>query len=256
MTSILQHFRYHHCFPFLFLFLFPFLCVEFFWVIIALILLQLYLTSSLVLQASFLTKKLNLNGKRVELAIWVSCLLIWLLLSFSFFFSSHPPKLFTSWLQDTAGQERFHALGPIYYRDSNGALLVFDITDEDSFQKVIGIAPELLLGMKPRTRKKQWIDGVALFCRFKSGWRSSARCWVLTSQFWLLETRLIWRRTGTSLWKTRKSRILSFLKSSIFSSSSSLFLPCSLALLRFPTGKKKEDLKGILIFFLFFFFFF
>lgn len=38
--------------------------------------------------------------------------------------------------QDTAGQERFHALGPIYYRDANGALLVFDITDEDSFQKV------------------------------------------------------------------------------------------------------------------------
>lgn len=39
-------------------------------------------------------------------------------------------------LQDTAGQERFHALGPIYYRDSNGAILVYDITDEDSFQKV------------------------------------------------------------------------------------------------------------------------
>lgn len=39
--------------------------------------------------------------------------------------------------QDTAGQERFHALGPIYYRDSNGAILVYDITDEDSFQKVI-----------------------------------------------------------------------------------------------------------------------
>ncbi|KAG7218935.1 hypothetical protein INR49_019409, partial [Caranx melampygus] len=36
---------------------------------------------------------------------------------------------------DTAGQERFHALGPIYYRDSNGAILVYDITDEDSFQK-------------------------------------------------------------------------------------------------------------------------
>ncbi|MEQ2193897.1 hypothetical protein XENOCAPTIV_017257 [Xenoophorus captivus] len=39
-------------------------------------------------------------------------------------------------LDDTAGQERFHALGPIYYRDSNGAILVYDITDEDSFQKV------------------------------------------------------------------------------------------------------------------------
>jgi len=38
--------------------------------------------------------------------------------------------------QDTAGQERFHALGPIYYRDSHGAILVYDITDEDSFEKV------------------------------------------------------------------------------------------------------------------------
>lgn len=59
------------------------------------------------LQASFLTKKLNIGGRRVNLALW-----------------------------DTAGQERFHALGPIYYRDSHGALLVYDITDEDSFKKV------------------------------------------------------------------------------------------------------------------------
>ncbi|GFO25263.1 ras-related protein rab-21, partial [Plakobranchus ocellatus] len=57
-------------------------------------------------KASFLNKKLNIGGKRVNLAVW-----------------------------DTAGQERFHALGPIYYRDSNGAILVYDITDEDSFQK-------------------------------------------------------------------------------------------------------------------------
>lgn len=34
------------------------------------------------------------------------------------------------------GQEKFHALGPIYYRSSNGALLVYDITDEQSFQKI------------------------------------------------------------------------------------------------------------------------
>ena len=58
-------------------------------------------------QASFLSKKLNVAGRRATLSIW-----------------------------DTAGQERFHALGPIYYRDSNGAILVYDITDEDSFQKV------------------------------------------------------------------------------------------------------------------------
>lgn len=66
------------------------------------------------LQASFLNKKLNIGGKRVNLSIW-----------------------------DTAGQERFHALGPIYYRDSNGAILVYDITDEDSFQKVKSWVKEL-----------------------------------------------------------------------------------------------------------------
>lgn len=66
------------------------------------------------LQASFLTKKLNIGGRRINLAIW-----------------------------DTAGQERFHALGPIYYRMSNGAILVYDITDQDSFQKVKNWVKEL-----------------------------------------------------------------------------------------------------------------
>lgn len=52
-------------------------------------------------------------------------------------------------VQDTAGQERFHALGPIYYRDSNGAVLVYDVTDEDSFQKVTTAGPD-----RPRTRTR------------------------------------------------------------------------------------------------------
>lgn len=38
---------------------------------------------------------------------------------------------------------RFHALGPIYYRGSNGAILVYDITDEESFQKVKNWVKEL-----------------------------------------------------------------------------------------------------------------
>jgi len=65
-------------------------------------------------QASFQTKRLNIDGQRVTLAIW-----------------------------DTAGQERFHALGPIYYRESNGALLVYDITDNDSFVRVQNWVKEL-----------------------------------------------------------------------------------------------------------------
>tara|TARA_B110001452_G_scaffold258005_1_gene252749 strand:- start:701 stop:1210 length:510 start_codon:yes stop_codon:yes gene_type:complete len=59
------------------------------------------------IQASFLDKPMTVGDKRVNLAIW-----------------------------DTAGQERFHALGPIYYRDADAALLVYDITDPDSFTKV------------------------------------------------------------------------------------------------------------------------
>jgi len=37
---------------------------------------------------------------------------------------------------DTAGQEKFDAMAPIYYRDSEGAVLVYDITIRESFNKV------------------------------------------------------------------------------------------------------------------------
>ena len=39
-------------------------------------------------------------------------------------------------LWDTAGQEKYNSLTPMYYREAHGALLVFDITDRDSFDKV------------------------------------------------------------------------------------------------------------------------
>ena len=59
------------------------------------------------IQASCLERALRLGDKTVNLVIW-----------------------------DTAGQERFHALGPIYYRDADAALLVYDITDTDSFKRI------------------------------------------------------------------------------------------------------------------------
>ena len=37
---------------------------------------------------------------------------------------------------DTAGQERYHALNANYYRHSKGAVIVYDVTDKDSFEKV------------------------------------------------------------------------------------------------------------------------
>lgn len=34
---------------------------------------------------------------------------------------------------DTAGQEKFRSLGPVYYREAAGALLVFDLTNRQTF---------------------------------------------------------------------------------------------------------------------------
>ena len=36
---------------------------------------------------------------------------------------------------DTAGQEKYHALAKNYYQGASGALLVYDVTDADSFQR-------------------------------------------------------------------------------------------------------------------------
>ena len=44
---------------------------------------------------------------------------------------------------DTAGQERYHALNASFYRGSDGALVVYDITDKDSFDKAEAWVKEL-----------------------------------------------------------------------------------------------------------------
>ena len=65
-------------------------------------------------QAAFHTKRLNIEGRPVTIDIW-----------------------------DTAGQEAYRALAPMYYRDSHGAILVYDITDDASFDKVCTWIKEL-----------------------------------------------------------------------------------------------------------------
>ncbi|KAL0228310.1 hypothetical protein RCL1_004453 [Eukaryota sp. TZLM3-RCL] len=80
-------------------------------------------------QATFLSKRVDVGNTTVNLAIW-----------------------------DTAGQERYHSLSPIYYRNADGALLVFDITDLDSFEKAkkwvkelrqfVGTIPIVIAGNK------------------------------------------------------------------------------------------------------------
>nr|XP_033327442.1 ras-related protein Rab-18-B-like [Megalopta genalis]XP_033327443.1 ras-related protein Rab-18-B-like [Megalopta genalis]XP_033327444.1 ras-related protein Rab-18-B-like [Megalopta genalis]XP_033327445.1 ras-related protein Rab-18-B-like [Megalopta genalis] len=53
------------------------------------------------------TKQMTVDGNTVKLAIW-----------------------------DTAGQERFRTLTPSYYRDGQGAILVYDVTDKMTFFKL------------------------------------------------------------------------------------------------------------------------
>eukprot|EP00294_Goniomonas_avonlea_P012066 CAMPEP_0114556138 /NCGR_PEP_ID=MMETSP0114-20121206/9133_1 /TAXON_ID=31324 /ORGANISM="Goniomonas sp, Strain m" /LENGTH=199 /DNA_ID=CAMNT_0001741331 /DNA_START=21 /DNA_END=620 /DNA_ORIENTATION=- len=56
--------------------------------------------------AAFLTQTLHVDGKSIKLEIW-----------------------------DTAGQEKFHGLAPLYYHGAQIALLVYDITEPSSFAK-------------------------------------------------------------------------------------------------------------------------
>ncbi|KAI9363170.1 ras-like GTP-binding protein RYL2 [Pilaira anomala] len=64
--------------------------------------------------ASFMTKKLSVNDCSVRLQIW-----------------------------DTAGQERFRAMAPMYYRGASAAILVYDITSEESFTEMVSWMEEL-----------------------------------------------------------------------------------------------------------------
>lgn len=64
--------------------------------------------------ASFSTFKIKLTDGKVKMQIW-----------------------------DTAGQEKFRAMTPMYYRNANAALLVFDITSYKSFVEVKGWVQEL-----------------------------------------------------------------------------------------------------------------
>jgi len=55
----------------------------------------------------FKIRTIELDGKRIKLQIW-----------------------------DTAGQERFRTITTAYYRGAYGILLIYDVTDENSFQNI------------------------------------------------------------------------------------------------------------------------
>ncbi|XP_009610743.1 ras-related protein RHN1-like isoform X2 [Nicotiana tomentosiformis] len=56
--------------------------------------------------AAFFTQLLSLNEATIKFDIW-----------------------------DTAGQERYHSLAPMYYRGAAAAVVVYDITSKDSFER-------------------------------------------------------------------------------------------------------------------------
>nr|XP_015818566.2 ras-related protein Rab-5C [Nothobranchius furzeri] len=44
---------------------------------------------------------------------------------------------------DTAGQERYHSLAPMYYRGAQAAIVVYDITNKDTFERAQNWVKEL-----------------------------------------------------------------------------------------------------------------
>lgn len=65
--------------------------------------------------ALFLTKKINIQNYVAKFEIW-----------------------------DTAGQERYHALTPMYYRNAHAAVVVFDVTSPQSYERAQKWVTELL----------------------------------------------------------------------------------------------------------------
>ena len=54
-------------------------------------------------------------------------------LNYNLFFTCQTVRHFQLWLWDTAGQERFRSLIPSYVRDSNVAIIVYDVTTSKTF---------------------------------------------------------------------------------------------------------------------------
>jgi GTPase SAR1 family protein len=63
--------------------------------------------------------------------------------------------------RDTAGQERYASLAPLYYRGASAAAVVYDITSADSFHKAKHWVSELQknasgnIGLAPKRSMKE-----------------------------------------------------------------------------------------------------
>ena len=65
---------------------------------------QFYEFQEPTIGAAFISKQITIENKNINVEIW-----------------------------DTAGQERYKSLAPMYYRGAEGAIIVYDITQKDSF---------------------------------------------------------------------------------------------------------------------------
>lgn len=146
------------------------------------------------LQASYLENNISVDGTDVKLSVW-----------------------------DTAGQERFHALGPIYYRDADAALLVYDITDGESFTKVRTWVKELrkivgnniainIAGNKFDLQKNRNVDLAEAEAYAASvnatHWHTSAKKNIGIDECFLELTQKIIKQKATSGRGSRKGKLL------------------------------------------------
>ena len=75
-------------------------------------------------------KMIQIKEKTIKLNIWVKILLE----------------------QDTAGEEKYRALAPLYYREADGVILVFDLSNYDSFLSMTKWFEEVKNHAKPELK--------------------------------------------------------------------------------------------------------
>lgn len=115
---------------------------------------------------------------------------------------------------DTAGQERYHSLAPMYYRGAQAAIVVYDVTNTDTFVRAKNWVKELqrqaspniviaLAGNKADLASKRTVDTEV----GRSGTGASA--WVILTRlfarlFVYRKQRLTQRRMDFCLWKRQQ----------------------------------------------------
>lgn len=91
---------------------------------------------------------------------------------------------------DTAGQERYHSLAPMYYRGAQAAIVVYDVTNSDTFSRAKNWVKEL---------QRQASPNIVIALAGNKADLASKRA-VET------EVRCRLRRGGTPVWVGKKSR--------------------------------------------------